>query len=80
MSAQNIIAEVILEITPNSVDMIGLILCIVVFEQECRALHTVVVSFPRLNRTRPSETDLIHSGCFNFLPIFRKRFIASFDK
>ena len=57
MLTQQIATEVTFEITPNSVDMIRVVLCIVVLDQEARSLNPVVVRFASTQRACPGEGD-----------------------
>lgn len=43
---QQVLAEVVGEVAPDGVDVVGVVLRVVVFEEEGRALHAVVMAIP----------------------------------
>ena len=53
---QQIRPKVPVELPPNRVDVVGLVLSVVVLEQEARALYAVVVTLAR-GASRPGEMD-----------------------
>ncbi len=46
MLRQRIPTEVALKVSPDSVDMVGVVLSVVVFDEKCRSLNSVVMSEP----------------------------------
>src|SRR5258705_8388445 len=57
--AQQVRAEVALEIAPHRVDVVPVVLRVVVLDQKRRALHTVVVLLTALEWTGPGEANLV---------------------
>src|SRR5688500_14291979 len=55
--AQQIAAEVSVEIAPNSVDVVRATLRVVVFDEEARPLNAVVMRFAAPCRARPGKGD-----------------------
>ena len=47
--------------------MIGIILRIIVFDQERTSLHSVVVTLAFLQATHPGKPDLVKAGLANFI-------------
>ena len=58
MLPQQIAPKVALEIAPDRVDVIGLVLDIVVLDNKRRTLDPVVMRLPRLEAAGPPEIDL----------------------
>ena len=48
-------------------DVIGIVLRVVVFDQECAALHAVVVAFAFFQAAHPGEFDLVEARQANFV-------------
>src|SRR3954447_2717778 len=63
MFAKQVFTEITLEVTPDSMDVIGVVLGVVVLEQESRTLDTIIVRIPLFGSARPTEIDFIES-CF----------------
>ena len=59
MAAQEVVAKIVFKIAPHAVDVVGIVLGIVVFEQEGRSLHPIVVAFPAFYATRPGELQIV---------------------
>ena len=55
MPLEHVRAKVVREVAPDGVDMVRVVLRVVVFEQEGRALHAVVVAVAALQAARPRE-------------------------
>ena len=56
---EQVVAEIALEIAPDAVDVVGVVLGVVVFDQEGRALDAVVVGLAAFQAARPGEADLV---------------------
>jgi hypothetical protein len=52
---EEILSEVILKISPDSVDMVGFILGVVIFENKGRSLDSIIVRLSPLKLARPSK-------------------------
>ena len=66
---QHGIAEVVVEVTINTVNVIGIILCVVVLNQERWALNEIVMRFPGLQTAGPDEVDVFPSGTVDAVQI-----------
>src|SRR2546425_10452491 len=55
MLPKQVISEIVLQITPDRVNVVRVVLCIVVFHQKGRALHAIVMAFLRLDAPSPGE-------------------------
>src|SRR5438094_2879608 len=56
---QQVRAEIALEIAPDAVDMVGIVLGVVILDQERRSLNPVVVTLALLQSAHPSELQLV---------------------
>ena len=56
--SQQVDAEIVLEVSPDAVDVVGVVLGVVVFDQERRPLDAVVVRLSALEASGPREADL----------------------
>ena len=68
--AQDVAAEVALEIAPGGVNVVGAVLRVGVFEQKSRALNAVVMRFKGLGAAGPREADFGQPGFLNLSPVF----------
>ena len=59
---QHVPAEVAVEVSPDGVAVVVVVLGIVVFNQEGGGLHPVVVTGSRLDRTGPGKKELAREG------------------
>ena len=57
--AQQVATEITIEVTPNRMDVIGVVLRGVVFEKKLRRLNPVVVAFARPLGAHPHEIGLL---------------------
>ncbi len=64
---QKVFAEVAVEVAPGAVNVVGVVLRIVVFDEERAALHAVVVAFAFLQTAHPSEFNLVEARLTDFL-------------
>jgi len=62
-----VFAPVTVEVSPNTVNVIGVVLRVVVFDQKRTALHTVIVAFASLQAAHPGEFDLVKAGVADFV-------------
>src|SRR5262245_51407231 len=67
MFAQQILAEIAVEIAPDRVDVIGVVLRVVVFDQEGRALDAVIMRIAFVHAARPREIYLVEAGVAKLL-------------
>jgi len=65
VSLQQIIPPVPLEITPDAVDVVGIVLGIIVFRQKAGAMKPVVVGPARILRPGLCEMDMAPPLLFN---------------
>src|SRR3954454_11191037 len=72
--AQEVFTEITLEIPPDRVNMVCVVLGVVVFEQERRALDAIIMRLPFFSPSRPSEIDFVQSCFPNLLKIFVSHF------
>src|ERR1019366_3970573 len=56
---QQIHAKVAVEIAPDGMDVVGVVLGVVVFDQKPRSLHPIVVRVALLNAAGPGEVDIL---------------------
>src|SRR5688572_1459257 len=59
---EEVVAEVVLEVAPDGVDVIGVVLGVVVFDEEGWAVDAVVVGLAGLELAGPGEADLVVAG------------------
>src|SRR5437870_654536 len=69
MLAEQVLAEIVLQVPPGRVDVVCVVLGVVVFHQEGRALHAIVMAFAGLEAARPGEIKILRPGFFNFLQV-----------
>ena len=48
VALEQVVVEVVREITPDGVDVVRVVLCVFVFEKEARALHAIVEAFSQM--------------------------------
>src|SRR5204863_12724 len=53
--AEQVLPEVAVEVAPDRVDVVGVVLGVVVLDEERRPLHAVVVPLPHFEVARPGE-------------------------
>jgi len=66
MRAERIQAEVMIEVAPDSMDVIRIVLCIVVLDHECGPLNAIVVRLAGLTAAGPCEVDVLQSCSAQF--------------
>ena len=59
--------EVSGEVAPDGVNVVGVVLCVVVFDDESFALDDVVVSAVGFGIAPPADADVVHTGFFDGL-------------
>ncbi len=73
---QHRVAEVVVEVAVNTVNVIGFILSIVVLNQKRRALNEIVVRFAGLETAGPNEMDLLRARTIDASQILIREFLA----
>src|SRR5690606_15504516 len=63
--AEQIAAEVAVEVAPHRVDVVAVVLRVVVLDQERRPLDPVVVALAALGRSRPGEGNVLDARLFD---------------
>ena len=76
VALEDVLTEVAVEIAPDDVDVVGVVLGVVIFNDEGGALDTVVVLLPFLRAADPREFDVIDSGFAQFCQAFFREFGA----
>src|SRR5258705_3352627 len=64
---QNIFAPVAVEVAPHAVNVIRVVLSVVVFDQKCAALHTIVVAISFFETAHPGKLDGIETRMADFV-------------
>jgi hypothetical protein len=59
---QQVSGEVAAQVAPHGVDVIGLVLGVVVLDEQARTAERVIVAGASLDRPGPPEADLVESG------------------
>src|SRR6266571_7332118 len=73
---QGVFAKVVLEIAPDGVDVIGVVLGIVVLHQKSRALNAIIMALAGFQSARPGEMKVIVAGLADFAEIRFGDFVA----
>ena len=55
--AEKVFAEIVLEVPPDGVDMVSMVLGVVIFHQESRSLDAVIVAVTWFKAARPGEIN-----------------------
>src|ERR1700730_567282 len=71
--SEQVCAPVAVEVAPDAVDMIRVVLGGVELDEEGAALHAVVVAFAVFKAAHPSEFDVVEPGIANFLQTRSRR-------
>lgn len=71
MIAEDILAEVVFQVAPEGVDMVGVILGVIVFDDELGGLHPVVVGLAGFRSACPGEVDGVEGGGVELVEFFR---------
>ena len=58
MLLQQVTSKVIVEVSPNGVNMVRIVLSVVILEQERRSMDPVVMALTALSGACPSKADL----------------------
>src|SRR6266496_3371311 len=69
MPLEQVVAKIVFQIAPDGVDVVRVVLRVVVFEEERRALHAVVVALTPFFTARPSERDFFPASLFDLRPL-----------
>ena len=62
MGGEEVVAPVPPQVPPHRVDVVGVVLRVVVLDQERRSAHRVVVALPALQRSGPGERHVVEPG------------------
>src|SRR5258705_13990449 len=66
MRTKRIQTEIMIEVAPDSMDVIRIVLCIVVLDHECGPLNAIVVRLAGLTAAGPCEVDVLQSCSAQF--------------
>src|SRR5262245_24308235 len=85
MLAEQVFTKVVLKITPDGMNVVGVVLRVIVFKKEGWALHSVIMRLALLNAAGPAKINFLNAGLFDFLNIFAGEVAAkaldiTFDK
>src|SRR5262249_29129426 len=70
------VAKVIVEVAVDAVDVIGLVLRIVVLNQECRALNEIMVRLAGLEAASPLKMDLLRASAIDACQVLIREFLS----
>src|ERR1044071_4549319 len=70
---QQVTAEVALQVAPDTVDVVGVVLSVVVLDQDSWAMHPVVVRLAGLETASPAEVQLGKARTLNALELLSCR-------
>ena len=76
MPVEEVRPEVILDIAPHAVDVVGVVLRVVVLDDERRSLDHIVVRFSWLQAAAPREVDVLDSRPSDLLKVTLGEFPA----
>src|SRR4029450_6041363 len=62
VAREHVFAEISGEIAPDSMDMVGVVLRVVVLEQEGRSLHAIIVRLSGRIGSGPGKMDVVETG------------------
>src|SRR5205085_12026480 len=65
MFAKEVFAEIALEIAPDRMNVVGVVLGVVVFQKEGWALNAIIVRLAFISSASPSEIDFPKAGLLN---------------
>ena len=65
MFFQQVFTVIAIEITPDQVNMVSVVLGIIEFDQECFSLYAVIMRFTLHQATGPAKADLVFVLCGN---------------
>ena len=66
MFAQDVFGEVVGEIANDGMHMVGIVLRVVIFDEQHRTLNAVIVSGAGLKASRPRKAQVFNSRLFDF--------------
>jgi len=75
MRAERIQTEIMIEVAPDSMDVIRIVLCIVVLDHECRPLDAIVVRLAGLTAAGPCEVDVLEPRSSQFRELLVSEFL-----
>src|SRR5262249_20264363 len=70
------VAEVVVEVAVDAVDVIGPVLRVVVLNQERRALNEIMVRLAGFATASPLKTDLLRAGASDARQVLIREFLA----
>src|ERR1044071_2712793 len=74
MVPEQILTKIVLQIAPDTMNVIGVILSVVVFHQERRTLNAIVMALARLEPSRPGKGNFVLTCLLDFFQIgFREK-------
>ena len=59
---QQVYTPVSREVPPYAVDVISIVLCVVILNQKCAALHAVVMTYAFFETAHPGKFDLVETS------------------
>ena len=74
MFFQHVFTVIAIEITPDQVNMVSVVLGIIEFDQECFSLDAVIMWFAHLNRSGPSDKKFVCVVVYH-----RRRYDSRYD-
>src|ERR1044071_5418755 len=88
MVPEQILTKIVLQIAPDTMNVIGVILSVVVFHQERRTLNAIVMALARLEPSRPGKGNFVRTclldffqiGCRDLGPIAKEIFLEQAKK
>ena len=69
VSAQEVATEIVLQIAPDTMDVIRIVLCVVVLDQHGRTMNTIVVRLAGFDASCPTEMQCGESGTLDTLEL-----------
>ena len=69
VGTEQVHTEIIFDMSPNSVDMVRVILRVVIFHEEEGTVKPVVMPMSAIRRSCPSEVNIVYTRIAQFLPL-----------
>src|SRR5213075_2112744 len=67
---QHVATEIVFKVAIDGVDVVGVVLRVIVLDDEVRTLHAVIVRLAAFEAAGPGEENLIGLGGVDFLQVF----------
>src|SRR6185369_11864038 len=77
MFPERVLTEIVPQIAPNRVNVVGPVLCVVILHQKSRALDPVIMALPWFETARPGEMQVFVAGFPDLLQIGLSQFGAA---